>query len=146
MTTWTVGHTDRFRAAYVGAPVSDLVSFFGTAEIPLFAKHEIGGWPWETMEAFRNHSPLTSLPDCHTPVLLLHREGDLRCPIGQSEQIFQTLKLLGREVEFARYPGGSHGVATPSQNADQIERIIAWYRNHGAVATPVAESTAAAVV
>ena len=130
MTTWTVGHTKRFRAAYVGAPVSDLVSFFGTADIPLFARHEIGGWPWETPEAFRLHSPLTHLTNCQTPVLLIHREGDLRCPIAQSEQIFQTLKALRREVEFVRYPGGSHGVASPSQSLDQMQRIQAWYQAH----------------
>jgi dipeptidyl aminopeptidase/acylaminoacyl peptidase len=143
MTSWTVGHTDRFRAAYIGAPVSDLVSFFGTSDIPLFARQEIGGWPWEAEAAFKLHSPLTHLTNCQTPVLLLHREGDLRCPIAQSEQIFHTLKLLGREVEFVRYPGGSHGVATPSQNVDQMERIAAWYTSH--VSSPLAAATAASV-
>jgi acetyl esterase/lipase len=62
-----------------------------------------------------------------TPVLLLHWEGDLRCPIGQSEEIFQGLKILHKPVEFIRYPGGFHGVRTPSQAVDQTRRTIAWY-------------------
>ncbi len=132
MTSWTVGHTDRFRAAVVGAPVSDLISFFGTTDIPVFARNEIGGWPWEEAEAFRLHSPVTYLANCRTPVLLVHREGDLRCPIAQSEEIFQALRALGRKVEFVRYPGGSHGVATPSQLVDQMSRSTAWYNAHPA--------------
>jgi acetyl esterase/lipase len=65
-------------------------------------------------------------------VLLTHSEGDLRCPIGQSEEIFTTLKMLGRKVEFVRYPGGFHGVRTPSQEVDQTRRVIAWFAAHDA--------------
>ncbi len=64
------------------------------------------------------------------PVLLVHHEGDLRCPIGQSEEIFQGLKMLGKEVEFVRYPGGSHTVHTPSQQVDGMARTRNWYDSH----------------
>jgi dipeptidyl aminopeptidase/acylaminoacyl peptidase len=33
MTSWIIGHTDRFKAAVIGSPVVDLISFFGTADI-----------------------------------------------------------------------------------------------------------------
>jgi dipeptidyl aminopeptidase/acylaminoacyl peptidase len=70
------------------------------------------------------------LPNVKAPVLLLHWEGDLRCPIEQSEQIFQTLKMLGKPVEFVRYPGGFHAIRTPSQEIDRARRTIAWYDRH----------------
>ncbi|MEX1253192.1 MAG: S9 family peptidase [Dehalococcoidia bacterium] len=130
MTTWVVGHTNRFRAAVVTAPVSDLVSKFGTADIPTWYPYEIGGMPFENPDEYRFRSPTTYLPNVRTPVLLTHSEGDLRCPIGQSEEIFTTLKMLGREVEFVRYPGGFHGVRTPSQEVDQTKRVIAWFDAH----------------
>ena len=130
MTSWTVGHTDRFRAAVVGAPVSDLVSMFGEGDIPLFDIYEMGGSPFDNEAAYRERSPVTYLPKVKTPVLLVHWEGDLRCPIGQSEEIFQGLKVLGKKVEFIRYPGGSHGVQTPSQQLDRLRRTIAWYDRH----------------
>jgi dipeptidyl aminopeptidase/acylaminoacyl peptidase len=145
MTSWVVGHTDRFRAAYIGAPVVDLVGFFGQTDIPLFARLEIGGWPWEAPEAFRERSPLTHLTNCVTPVILMHREGDMRCPISQSEEVFQVLKVRGQEVEFVRYPGGSHGVATPSQTVDSFRRLIAWYDGHAPAATRVEATPEGAV-
>ena len=137
MTSWTVGHTDRFRAAVVGAPVADTLSMFGTGDIPRFSVYEMGATPFDDPDEYRARSPVTYLSNVKTPVLLLHHEGDLRCPIGQSEEIFQALKLLDREVEFIRYPGGSHGVHTPSQQVDRIKRGLAWYESH-APAKPTA--------
>jgi dipeptidyl aminopeptidase/acylaminoacyl peptidase len=132
MTSWAVGHTDRFRAAVVGAPVANRVSMFGTDDIPRFDVHEIGGTPFDNPEEYRRRSPVTYLPNVKTPVLLVHHEGDLRCPIGQSEEIFQGLKMLGKEVEFVRYPSGFHTVNThaPSQQVDRMKRTRAWYDSH----------------
>jgi hypothetical protein len=66
-------------------------------------------------------------------VLIEHHEGDLRCPIGQAEEIFQTLRMLGREVEFVRYPGGFHTLEfhAPSQDVDYQQRQVAWFDSHG---------------
>jgi dipeptidyl aminopeptidase/acylaminoacyl peptidase len=130
MSTWVVGHSDRFRAAVITATVSDLVSKFGTADITSWYPYEIGGTPWENHDEYAFRSPISYLPNVTTPVLLTHSEGDLRCPIGQSEEIFATLKMLGKEVEFVRYPGGFHGVRTPSQEVDQTTRIIDWFAKH----------------
>jgi dipeptidyl aminopeptidase/acylaminoacyl peptidase len=132
MSSWAVGHTDRFQAATVGAPVSNQVSMFGTGDIPLFDMHEIGGTPSEEPGEYRARSPINYLANVNTPVLLLHHEGDLRCPIGQSEEIFHALKVLGKEVEFVRYPGGFHTYNTqaPSQLIDHARRIVDWYDSH----------------
>ncbi len=141
MSSWAVGQIDIFRAAVVAAPVSDHISMFGMTDIPLFSTYEHGGTPWEVEELLRERSPVTHLPNVKTPVLLLHWEGDLRCPIEQSEEIFQGLKMLGKPVEFVRYPGGFHAVRTPSQDIDRTRRIIAWFDRHGA--KPLARKTAA---
>ena len=47
MTSWVIGHTKRFKAASVGAGVTDLVSFTGTADIPSFLPSYFGGEPWD---------------------------------------------------------------------------------------------------
>ena len=130
MSSWIVGHTGRFRSAVIGAPVTDLVSMTGTTDIPGFAVHEQGGLPWERSDEYGKRSPITYLPDVTTPVLVIHHEGDLRCPIGQGEELFALLRLLGKEAEMVRYPGGFHGIATPSQLVDQTERILGWYEAH----------------
>jgi len=130
MTAWTVGHTDRFRGAVVSAPAADRVSMFGTTDIPWFSVYELEGAPWDNHGQYVERSPMNYLTNVKTPVLLLHWEGDLRCPIGQSEEIFQTLKMLKKPVEFVRYPGGFHTVRSPSQEVDRTRRVIAWYDAH----------------
>jgi dipeptidyl aminopeptidase/acylaminoacyl peptidase len=138
MSTWAIGHTDRFRATVIGAPVSNQVSMFGTGDIPLFDMHEIGGTPLDSPDEYRLRSPVSYLANVKTPVLLLHHEGDLRCPIGQSEEIFHALRILGKEVEFVRYPGGFHTYNThaPSQIVDHARRIVGWYNSHAPRSKP----------
>nr|MBA3655522.1 S9 family peptidase [Actinomycetota bacterium] len=131
MTSWVVGHTQRFRAAVVGAPVVDHVSMIGTTDIPHFSAYELGGLPWERPDVYAKRAPITYAPDIRTPVLLLHQEGDLRCPIGQSDQLFAALKLLGRQVEYVRYPGGFHAVGVaPSHLVDRVRRTAEWFARH----------------
>jgi len=135
MSSWIVGQTDRFRAAAIGAPLSNLTSAFSTGDIPHVLADELGGTPLAVPEAYVRRSPLTYLENAKTPVQLAHWEGDLRCPIGQSEEVFSALKLRGVEVEMLRYPGGSHVGRTPSQDIDSTRRTLDWYAAHAPAAT-----------
>jgi len=134
MTSWVIGHTDRFKAAICGAPAFDLESFFGTSDIGhVFIPEEIGGTPWEARDALLAHSPSTFIHQATTPTLIVHGEADERCPIGQGEQMFISLKKIGCEVEFARYPGGYHGFVSkgePAHRIDYFTRTIAWFKKY----------------
>jgi dipeptidyl aminopeptidase/acylaminoacyl peptidase len=130
MSAWIIGQTDRFRAAAVGAPVIDMVSMEGTCDVPGFVTYEIAGPAWESPELLRARSPLAHLGNVTTPTLINHWEGDLRCPIGQADQLFHALLTRGVETVFLRYPGGAHGLRTPSQVADRLERIGDWFASH----------------
>ena len=131
MTAWIVGHTSRFRAGASGAPVSNGYSFWGTSDIgPSFGQYEFGGaTPQTTALHYLERSPIHYLQHCRTPLLLLHHEGDLRCPIGQSEEIFSVLKQQGTPTVMVRYPGGFHRYMThaPSQRVDAAQRINGWF-------------------
>jgi dipeptidyl aminopeptidase/acylaminoacyl peptidase len=147
MTSWVVGHTNRFRAAVCGAPVAEFAGFYGESDIgTTFGVTEHGGQPWERWEAFRAGSPFTHIVNCVTPFLLLHWEGDLRCPISQSEILFAALNQLQREVEFVRYPGGFHTYLThaPSQRIDATRRTTDWFEAHGGNCAQAARPAAAA--
>lgn len=133
MASWIIGHTDRFKAAVIGAPVVDLVSFYGAADIGyFFGPTQIGGTPQDNAEEYRFRSPLTYLTSDRTtpPTLILHGEADDRVPISQGEQLFMTLQQNGAEVEFVRYPGGSHASVTrtgyPAHRKDFLERLAGW--------------------
>jgi len=130
MTSWLVGHTDRFRAATAVAAVIDQTSMALTTEISEFDVFNMGGTPWTASDEYERRSPLTYLPAVRTPVLVIHWEGDLRVPISQGEELYTGLRLLGKTAELVRYPGGFHIQRTPSQAVDYTRRIIAWDRQH----------------
>ncbi|HUZ00571.1 MAG TPA: S9 family peptidase, partial [Thermomicrobiaceae bacterium] len=110
MTSWTIGQTDRFEAAVCGAPCFDLESMYGTSDIShTFGEMQWGGAPHQRPDWYHDHSPSTYAHRAVTPTLIVHGEADERCPIGQGEQMFIALQKANCEVEFARYPGGSHG-------------------------------------
>ena len=132
MTSWLVGHTDRFRAATAVAAVVDQTSMVLTTEIPEFDVFNMGGQPWARPHEYETRSSLTYLPNVKTPVLVIHWEGDLRVPIGQGEELYSGLRLLGKTAEMVRYPGGFHIRRTPSQAVDYTRRMLAWDVQHDA--------------
>jgi dipeptidyl aminopeptidase/acylaminoacyl peptidase len=138
MSAWMVGHTDRFRAACVGAPVIDLVAEFGASDIGQAIAESLGGDPWDPRGLLQERSPLRHIPNVNTPVLLYVFEGDLRCPPDQADAFYTGLRWHRKEVEYARYPGGSHMsaadlAAPPSQSEDLLNRILAFLAQHGGV-------------
>jgi dipeptidyl aminopeptidase/acylaminoacyl peptidase len=134
MTSWTIGQTDRFKAAVCGAPCFDLESMYGTSDIShVFGELQWGGQPHASKAWYEKHSPSTYAHRCTTPTLIIHGEADERCPIGQGEQMFVALKKAGCEVEFARYPGASHGFRRgghPELRRDCWERNLDWFQQH----------------
>lgn len=134
MTAWTISQTHRFKAAVCGEPFFDLESAYGTSMNGHggIAAHA-GGAPHERREWYAAHSPSTFAHWTRTPTLIIQGEADEICPIGQAEQMFVTLKKAGCDVEFARYPGGSHmffAFGPPEHRADFLARTLAWFKKH----------------
>ena len=130
MTAWIVGHEDRFKAAVSQRGVYDLISFYSTTDIPIFAEREFGCPPWEDPELMWKYSPLAYVEDMHTPLLILHSENDFRAPIPAAEGLFVALRRLGREVELVRYPREGHELSRsgePKHRIDRLERMVAWF-------------------
>ena len=135
LTSWMVGHTDRFKAAVTCRSVNDMTSemLSGDAAGPLFGKYEYGANPWEDPELYRRHSPLTYAENIHTPLLIQHAEKDLRCPITQAEELFTVLRSLRRPVRLMRVPEESHELTrsgAPFRRVENIERIRDWFTHY----------------
>lgn len=133
-TVWAVTQTDRFRAACAGACVANLHSDYGTSDIMWADEHEYGGKPWEKADLLLDRSALSHVEKVTTPVLLLHGENDLRCPISQSEQFYVGLKRLGKTAVMIRYPEEYHGLRRHLHRVDRYKRMLAWfeyYKNSG---------------
>ena len=131
MTSWTVGHTNRFKAAVVGAPCINLHSMYGTSDIGIsFGEAQWGGSIADAAGKMLERSPITYAANVDTPVLLLHGDADARCPISQSEEYFTALKRLGKEVEFVRFPGCSHQfprLGHPKLREEYLARTLGWF-------------------
>lgn len=126
MVNWLVTHSDRFFAAVSEGCISNWVSMYGTSDIgPDFMEMEFLGKT--DVESLWKFSPLAYVKNVTTPLLLLHSEEDLRCPIEQAEQFYTHLKLQGGEVELLRIPHSSHGVlqnGIPSLRQARLEAMV----------------------
>ncbi|MBL8174652.1 MAG: S9 family peptidase [Bryobacterales bacterium] len=126
MTSWVIGHTDRFKAAVVGAAVTNLWSFTGTADIPGFLPDYFRGEPWQVFDSYRKHSPMTYAGNVKTPALILHGEADLRVPISQGYELHNALKRRGVTTQMVVYPRMPHGPTEPKFMLDIMNRHIDW--------------------
>jgi len=131
MTSWIVGHTDRFRAAISERAVNHLVSFHGSSDYGFTFKGYFGAFLHEDVELYLRLSPATYADRMTTPLLILHSEDDLRCPVEQAEQLFTTLRLMGRDVEFVRFPHGEgHELSRsggPIHRVQRFDVILDWF-------------------
>jgi dipeptidyl aminopeptidase/acylaminoacyl peptidase len=130
MTSWIVGHTNRFKAALSERAVNHLVSAFGSSDVFWVFERQFGGPMWEHVDEWLGMSPATYAREIETPVLVVHSENDLRCNVEQGEHLFTLLRLLGKDVEMLRFPGESHELSrsgSPVHRVQRFEAILDWF-------------------
>ncbi len=130
MTNWVIGHTTRFQCAITDRSICNWLTQSATSDIISPAE---GRWPgniWSDTDEMWRMSPLRYAARVRTPTLIIHSEGDLRCPITQGEQWFIALKRLGVKTVFVRYPREtSHGMSRGGPldlRMDRLTRIENW--------------------
>jgi dipeptidyl aminopeptidase/acylaminoacyl peptidase len=130
MTSWVVTHTGRFKVAVAGAAVTDLFTMATTTDI---APNYLDGY-YGSLAANRKlydeHSPVRFLDHCHTPVLVVHGEADVRVPISQGQEFYFGLRFMGRETQMLRYPREPHIFTEKEHQQDSLERMLRWYDSH----------------
>ena len=126
MTSWTITQTQRFKAAAIGAGVTNLWSFTGTSDIPGFLPDYFKGEPWETFSSWVKHSPIAHVKNVKTPTLILHGEADDRVPISQGYEYYNALKRQGVVTRMVVYPRTPHGPREPKFLVDLMERHLDW--------------------
>ncbi len=129
MTSWTVTHTDRFKAASIGAPVTNPYSFYGVTDIPDFTEAYFGGKPWGDDVDYLRHAPEHFAQNAKTPSLIQHGEEDVRVPLSQGTAFYRALKLNGVNVEMVIYPREPHGFREPKHIRDAMERNLQWFEH-----------------
>jgi dipeptidyl aminopeptidase/acylaminoacyl peptidase len=127
MTSWVITQTKRFKAASVGAGVTNLMSFTGTADIPSFVPDYFGGEYWDVFDRWRTHSAMFNVKGVSTPTLIQHGEADLRVPISQGYEFYNALKRQNVPVTMVVYPRQPHGIQEPKLMLDAMQRNLDWF-------------------
>lgn len=130
MTSFTVTKTNRFKVASVGAGVTNLMSFNGTADIPSFIPDYFGGEFWDRADVYAKHSAMFNVKNVKTPSQVIHGERDVRVPPSQGFEFYVAMKRLGVPTEMITYPRTPHGPQEPKFIQDIGERMIAWFNKN----------------
>lgn len=128
---WAIARTTRFRAAVVGAPMTQIETHYGTSDSGYYADpFEMLSEPFEQPEKYALPSPTRYANKVRTPMLMIQGKDDQRCPIGQAEDYFvRVVRATNTPAEMLLYPGGDHHFyeeGDPSQWVDVMGRIVNW--------------------
>ena len=127
MTAWVITQTNRFKAAMVGAGLTNMWSMYGTNDIPSVLIAYFGGIPnKETLPLYLDRSAMSHVDKVTTPTLILHGANDERVPIGQAMELYRALKDRGKPTELVFYPREGHGISEYYHQKDRLQRIYDW--------------------
>jgi dipeptidyl aminopeptidase/acylaminoacyl peptidase len=131
LTNWTVGHTDRFKAAVSQRSIADWRDFWYVADFSLFLPTWFRAAPWEDEADFKARSPITYIDKMKTPLMLIEGEADMRTPSGAGgEQMFRALKYRHVPTVMVQFPGETHELSRsgkPKHRVERLEHIVAWF-------------------
>ncbi len=138
LTSWTVGHTNRFAAASANCPVTNWLSFVGTTDgIGWYRNFE--KFPWDDPSEHLRRSSLMYVGNVKTPTMLMTGEMDLRTPMPQTEEFYAALKVLGVPTAMVRFKNEWHGTSSTPSNFLRTQLYLReWFTRHGR-ATPVTQ-------
>jgi dipeptidyl aminopeptidase/acylaminoacyl peptidase len=130
MTSWMITQTKRFKAASVGAGLTNLMSFTGSTDAHSFVPDYLGGEPWDDLEIYRKRSAMFNVKGVTTPTLIQHGEQDERVPVSQGYELYNALKRQNCPVQMVVYPRTGHGPQEPKLVLDIMKRNVAWFDKH----------------
>jgi len=131
LTCLLLAHSSRFRAGAAGGSVTNLYSFYGTSDIGYsFGEFETGGSSCHSKEKLISRSPINYVHKINDPLLILHGEDDLRCPVSQSEELFTALKRCNKNTTFIRYKDEMHLLNKPSHIIHRFQKTLDWFSKY----------------
>lgn len=128
LSAWIVAHTNRFKAASIGACGTDWVSWYAPSiankeSAPEVMWEYFGGPPWDRLDVYNRHSTRAFLKNIKTPSIVLHGEQD----IDSGPEVYVALRDLGVPVSYVTYPREGHGISEPVHQSDLMRRNLEWF-------------------
>lgn len=128
LTAMTITTDKRFRAASIGAGISDIASWWGGTDFKYHVADYFGGSPTEKPNLYAKRSPallVNRIGD--TKILIQHGGKDQRVPPEQAQFLYRALKQQGKSVEFDLYPDMGHSAFDPATRLHILQRNFDWF-------------------
>jgi dipeptidyl aminopeptidase/acylaminoacyl peptidase len=139
LSSWVIGHTNRFAAAAVRCPVIDWISMTGHTDIPLFTYNFFEKPFWEDPAPWLKQSSLMYVGNVKTPTLLMTGVLDMRTPMPQTEEYYSALKVRGVPAMLLRFENEWHGTGSRPSNWMRTQLyMMSWYNKWGGSGTAAA--------
>ncbi|MDH5804586.1 MAG: prolyl oligopeptidase family serine peptidase, partial [Gemmatimonadota bacterium] len=130
LTSWIVGHTDRFAAASANCPVTNWLSFVGTTDGSSWYRN-FENFPWDDPSEHLRRSPLMYVGNVTTPTMLMTGVNDLRTPMPQTEEFYQALRVLKVPTTMIRFNGEWHGTSSKPSNFMRTQLYLrGWFERY----------------
>ena len=131
LSSWVIGHSDRFAAAAVRCPVIDWMSMAGDTDVPLFTYSFFQKPFWEDPSDWLSHSSLMYAGKVATPTLLMTGVLDRRTPMPQTEEYYAALKMRGVPVKLLQFEGEYHGTGSKPSNFIRTQLyMMSWFKKY----------------
>ena len=130
LTALAVTQTDRFKAAVMGAGVSNLISDNSLGDIPSANLSYFRETVYQDPDPYYERSPIRHISNTRTPTLILHGEEDKRVSAAQSVEMYIALRTLGVATQLVTYPREGHYIEEREHQLDLIRRVIGWFEKH----------------
>ena len=124
--------SEHFAASAPFVALTDLVSFWGTTEIPVeMVDVHFMEYPWQNWELYSQYSPTWNTQGSTTPTLILHGEADMRVDPRQSYTLYRFMKMSSdAPVRLVTYPGEGHGNRNAAAQFDYAHRVLRWMTHY----------------
>ncbi|MBV8832480.1 MAG: S9 family peptidase [Acidobacteriaceae bacterium] len=130
MTAWAITQTHRFKAASIGAPVTDLASMNGTADMWTFTPDYMQAEAWENPQIYIQHSPVYNAKGVTTPALIQQGQDDTVVPLGQGQEYYNALQGQGVPVRMVVYPRSNHSPRESKIVRNIMQENLAWFEKY----------------
>ncbi len=129
LSSWVIGHTDRFAAAAVRCPVIDWLSMAGHTDVPLFTYSFFKKPFWEDPSDWLAHSSVMTVGKVTTPTLLMTGVLDRRTPMPQTEEYYAALKVKGVPTKLLQFNDEYHGTGSKPSNYIRTQLyMMSWFK------------------
>jgi len=130
MTMWALTQTQRFRAAVVGAGISDWLSYYGENGVDEVLIPYFGASVYDDPAVYAKSSPINFVKNVKTPTLIVVGDSDIECPPPQSYEYWHALKTFNVDTQLVIYPHEGHQFTNPEHAVDFMQRMVAWFDDH----------------